>query len=106
MIEAWLRYLAKWCPRTDAAIINLTERIDIMSQEIVDLQAAVTAEQDATQKATAAIASLLAKVTDLQNQVATLTAQATDAAQIPPITTAIQNDTAALNAAVATVPAS
>lgn len=76
-----------------------------MSQEITDLQNAQTANAAAVQGAVALINTLAQEVASLKSQVATLTGQAADATQIPPITAALVNETNALTAAVAAVPA-
>lgn len=75
-----------------------------MSQEIDDLKAAQVANEAAIQAAKTAIAGLVTRNAELASQVAALTASATDAALIPPVTAAIAASTNELTAAVGAVP--
>lgn len=95
---AWITHLVERLNRHDRAIAALQQKVQTMSQEITDLQAAQTAAADAAQRAAALIAAMQAKIV-------TLELQASDAMQIPPITAAMVASTQALDAAIAGVPA-
>ena len=82
------------------------KRIKTMAQELTDLTNAHEAQKAAMAGATGKINEMSTTIADLRNQLAASADRANDVASLPPITAAMTDSTATLNAAVAAVPAS